>query len=776
MARTCIANNGLLMYNPPNLTPAGTLIVRFKPTWSAIGSQSRIIATHQKTSGGTPTNLLDLAGSYNHLYAGLYLAGTDYRIDTTSTPFSAGVWATWIITWNDAANVTELYHDNTLVASKTTPVFTTASETFDSLIVGCRIAGTDYVDGDIAELARWDRVVTAGERATLQTSSPLFVQSGLVFYFPLFGDASPEPDQLGGAGLTLNGSPAKAAHPIKDWLVSPGFLPSTAVVFSPTITAEAIGADVTVEPAFIASTATVFNPTVSYEGFGPIGETHYPAAIDQHRNLLIAANNKAATLATDITSAALEMTVNEDISLWPSSGALTLDVRTSATLESSEICYYEGIGGQSLFISQRGIDGTSAKPFFAGDRVELREIARHHNVIADAIIAIETEVDTKSVVGHAHAIASITGLDEALASKLDLTGGALTGALTLAGAPTAPEHATTKAYVDSMQAAVWNVRNYGLTGGGTTDDTTAFQSLLNTVASAGGGRIFFPRGVYKIAGALQDTSGSNAQIVIPLRSDSLSPITIELIGEVTPSTWFWEQAKPNGSSYSIIQSTLTGASGNASLIGGKKPAESGLANGVTVNFKDLIFELPPNPSITAIDLENQQGNRMDHVLIYDGTITESHNQPTYSNSVGVKLPPTNHSSRIDLDSLHIIGLYAGVRLGELTHGTIICQGCFYAIEVPFAYHPSKLSILGVYGCPNNVVVTGANARSLRIDLLSIQDDTGYGQPWQNKVVDIYDPSNLLHGSFSWYNVKAGVGVQHSLIKNGGTNFIGTELW
>ena len=41
-----------------------------------------------------------------------------------------------------------------------------------------------------------------------------------------------------------------------------------------------------------------------------------------------------------------------------------------------------------------------------------------------------------------------TAIDEALAQKLGLGGGELTGALTLAGDPTADFHAATKKYVD----------------------------------------------------------------------------------------------------------------------------------------------------------------------------------------------------------------------------------------------------------------------------------------------------------------------------------------
>jgi hypothetical protein len=55
---------------------------------------------------------------------------------------------------------------------------------------------------------------------------------------------------------------------------------------------------------------------------------------------------------------------------------------------------------------------------------------------------------------HNHVISNVDGLQTALDSKLNLTGGTLTGNLTLAGVPTIGLHAATKTYVDDAVAAV----------------------------------------------------------------------------------------------------------------------------------------------------------------------------------------------------------------------------------------------------------------------------------------------------------------------------------
>jgi hypothetical protein len=508
----------------------------------------------------------------------------------------------------------------------------------------------------------------------------------------------------------------------------------------------------------------------------PSGVSTYPPIIDHASNLLIAANNKKSTTTTALDLTGLSVTV-ADASAWPASGAITLDlvIIPARTPTSNEIAYYISRAGNVLTLDARAQGGTTAKTWAIGSSVEMRYTAEHHNLHSQCIIALQTELSTAeaSIDGKADD-SDIVALE---ASKVAKSGDTMTGTLTLAGGPILDLHAATKRYVDYVGPTVYNAKNYGITGDGESDDTAAINTLQTTVFDAGGGRIYFPRGVYLIAGPLLEPEGHNAQIPIPVLSQHEATRTIEWVGELAPPTTCSIQNKPTGSNHTIIQSTLTDASGNASLIGGAQMQGVGTTNGVMFNIKDMVFELPPNPSLTALDFSNQMGNRIQHVLIHDGAIDENHPfQPTHSNSYGIKLPPTNHSSRVDVDALNIVGLYTGVRCGELAYGTFITQACWIGLEVPFAYHPSKFNLVGMYGCPHGVMATGDGPCGVRIDVLSLQDNTGQGPAWQNNVADIYDPTNMLHGSFTWYNVLAGVSQVHTIVKNGGVNFIGTELW
>ena len=55
----------------------------------------------------------------------------------------------------------------------------------------------------------------------------------------------------------------------------------------------------------------------------------------------------------------------------------------------------------------------------------------------------------------------------------------------------------TKTYANTKYP-VFNVVSYGATGDGSTDDSTAIQSCITAVSTAGGGVIVFPKGVYKV--------------------------------------------------------------------------------------------------------------------------------------------------------------------------------------------------------------------------------------------------------------------------------------
>lgn len=85
-------------------------------------------------------------------------------------------------------------------------------------------------------------------------------------------------------------------------------------------------------------------------------------------------------------------------------------------------------------------------------------------------------------------------------TALPLTGGTMTGFITLHADPTQAMHAVTKQYVDNKIPV--SVKDYGAVGNGSTDDTAAVQAAVDAVIAANGGSLFFPRGSYLVTSTI----------------------------------------------------------------------------------------------------------------------------------------------------------------------------------------------------------------------------------------------------------------------------------
>jgi hypothetical protein len=70
--------------------------------------------------------------------------------------------------------------------------------------------------------------------------------------------------------------------------------------------------------------------------------------------------------------------------------------------------------------------------------------------------------------------------------------------------PSAAMEAATKQYVDSRARLYTNVKDYGATGNGSTDDTTAIQNAVNV---AGAHTVFFPAGTYRTTASIYLAAG-----------------------------------------------------------------------------------------------------------------------------------------------------------------------------------------------------------------------------------------------------------------------------
>ena len=97
--------------------------------------------------------------------------------------------------------------------------------------------------------------------------------------------------------------------------------------------------------------------------------------------LFKAVNNWATTLTNDVTDTDTTITLDSVAGLPTTGGVLTFT-------DNNEIVHYTSISGNDLTV-ERGYDGTTATSHSAGQKVEMRWIAAHHNVLKDEIISHE---------------------------------------------------------------------------------------------------------------------------------------------------------------------------------------------------------------------------------------------------------------------------------------------------------------------------------------------------------------------------------------------------
>lgn len=316
----------------------------------------------------------------------------------------------------------------------------------------------------------------------------------------------------------------------------------------------------------------------------------------------------------------------------------------------------------------------------------------------------------------------------------------------------------------------YNVKSYGATGDGTTDDTTAVQAAIDAAIAAGGGVVYFPRGVYAIGGALQDTSRSNAQLLLPrLDAVDTEQMTIELRGEFSPPPIMSVVgATPIPDGHSIIKGTLNTASGTApSLIGAWGPSGTidNLSN-AHVLLRDLTFRMPSNPQLSACNLQNVASVDVDRVIVdCGGYYVQGLTEPTTAASVGMRLPAIHNGANTRLGTVDVIGFYTGYLFGEHSLGeNVKAWGCKVAATFAAADHASYFTRFMAVHCEKVLTATGEHY----VDFGQFNIEHAVSGWWITDY-DIDDTSNYLNGDLAWHVVLAGTGTDDTFTVNGAAN-------
>jgi len=146
---------------------------------------------------------------------GLYINSQENTANAGVLPTN-GTWHHVLVTYDDAANEIKIYLDGSQMGTTLTPTASIPSST-NPLNIGRRsVDATEYWNGDLAEVAIFNRVVSSVEINALAAGLSPSCFAGLQAYWPILGDQSPEPDLSGnGNNATVFGA-TQSTHPSID--------------------------------------------------------------------------------------------------------------------------------------------------------------------------------------------------------------------------------------------------------------------------------------------------------------------------------------------------------------------------------------------------------------------------------------------------------------------------------------------------------------------------------------------------------------------------------
>jgi len=331
-------------------------------------------------------------------------------------------------------------------------------------------------------------------------------------------------------------------------------------------------------------------------------------------------------------------------------------------------------------------------------------------------------------------------------------------------------------------AKVYNVKDYGAVGNGSTDDTIAIQTAINTAFTAGGGVVFIPRGVYVIGGALQTNVGGinyKSQLYIPNANyNNNTRTSVKILGESVPN---FTQFSGNLAAAdciapmtgSVLRSTLESSTAYSYVIA-SKGASGNFTSGINYNtclIENIQILVNPDSS-SRVTLGGIGFNDAGDALITNVTVTPYNlclvnSGVPINNAVGIAFPRILGQAS-NIGNMCVVG---GFESGFLTGDHTLLNDCIsycckYGINIGANYNGLLISKFLAIHCINSIYVSG-------VAYFKIEDlETEFYVPgkWYDSVYTVLDTNNYGHGEIHHQTTEYNVGFSPiRFIKSGGAN-------
>ena len=352
--------------------------------------------------------------------------------------------------------------------------------------------------------------------------------------------------------------------------------------------------------------------------------------------------------------------------------------------------------------------------------------------------------------------------------------------------------------VDPMKTdggLVYDVKNYGAVGDGVTDDTRAIQAALDYAVDHGGGTVYFPNGLYRLA-TLQDTCKVRAHLIVKPRQ---SPgrrdyVMIRLQGEssvVTPCSYASHTAEDKAEVWRNGTVLVSDAAGELQTDPAQAPvsvlaAGAGdnlyLLNQAVVRLQDLAFQVKAEagqyPYLSGVNMAYAATVYTDNILIYSSIRNMVLTSPTRDGhySAGFIAPRTWCNPEQDFRNICVKSAFRfGFVFSEHANGNnLSAWNCDNAFVFSRMDHSAWFGRIHAQNCANivsslNVEFAGHGVGDafLKIEQVGIEVNSGQKPVDFNYRCFVDDPENHLYGTLHYHIVKSNVGADNSYFKADG---------
>ncbi len=334
----------------------------------------------------------------------------------------------------------------------------------------------------------------------------------------------------------------------------------------------------------------------------------------------------------------------------------------------------------------------------------------------------------------------------------------------------------------------YNVRDFGATGDGETDDTHAIQRALDYLIDHGGGTLYFPNGHYRLA-TIQEKYEVKAHLIIkPKSTPGRTYVMLRLAGEncvVTPSGYANHTGKDEAEVWdngTVLFSDVAGekltdpTAVPTFLLAAGSGGGTYKMNQAVIRLQDLAFQLKSEkgkyPNLSGINMAHAATLYTDNVLIYSSTRSVDLTAPTADGhySAGLVAPRLWCNPEQGLTNTYVKSAFRyGFIFSEHMNGNNLsvwnCDNAFVFAKMD---HAAWFGRIHAQNCKNIITALDVEfARHMlgtaffKIGQVGIEVNTGQVPLAFNYANFVVDPDDLLYGSFTYHIVKSNVGADNT---------------